>query len=383
MAQVDREEIAQLRDSVRRLTDDKFRAKAAHWDRAAEPPLENLPVLGEAGLAGITVHEDYGGAGGTVVHALAAVEEVARGCTATAAFILSNCTAAEVIQAVGSERQKQKCLPGIAAGEFVSAWGMSEANAGSAATEMRTRAVEQPDGSWMINGTKQFITRAEIAKFFILFARANDEPGASGIAAFLVDRESSGLRLGRKDAHMGLRGGASAEVILDNVKVSTDDLLVAPGSFGKLMNGLNLARVLNPGMCLGLSEEALHLSTQYLQTRRQFGQPLAAFQGLQWMLAEMAVKVDAMRLMIYRAAEGLADGDPDAAHHAAMAKAYSGEAAFEVLDSAMQLHGGYGYSSEFPIERMLRDVRAFKVGGGATQIMKNRIAAGLFRRNAV
>lgn len=382
MTQVDPDEIAQLRESVRRLTDDRFRAKAAHWDETTEPPLENLPVLGEAGLAGITVQEDFGGAGGTVVHALAAIEEVARGCTATAAFILANCTAAEVIQAVGTEAQKQKYLPGIAAGEFVSAWGMSEANAGSAATEMRTRAVEQADGSWTINGTKQFITRAGIAKFFILFARASDEPGAKGITAFLVDRDTPGLKLGRKDVHMGLRGGASAEVILENVNVSPDDMLIAPGAFGKLMNGLNQARVLNPGMCLGLSEEALHLSTQYLQTRQQFGQPLAAFQGLQWMLADMAVKVDAMRLMTYRAAEELAAGHPDAPHHAAIAKAYSGEAAFEVVDSAMQLHGGYGYSSEFPIERMLRDVRAFKIGGGATQIMKNRIASGLFKRNA-
>ncbi len=383
MATVDLEEIAQLRDSVRRLTDDKFRAKAAHWDETTEAPLENLPVLGENGLAGITVAEEYGGAGGNVVHALAAIEEVARGCTATAAFILANCTSAEVIQAIGTEVQKQKYLPGIATGEFVGAWGMTEAGAGSAATEMRTRAVENPDGSWTLNGTKQFITRAGIARFFILFARANDDPGAKGITAFIVDADTPGLQLGRKDIHMGLRGGASAEVILDNVTVSPEALLLPVGGFGRLMNGLNQARVLNPGMCLGLSEEALHLSTQYLQTRRQFGKTLAEFQGLQWMLADMATKVDAMRLLIYRAAESLATGHPDAPHQAAIAKAYSGEAAFEVVDAAMQLHGGYGYSSEFPIERMLRDVRAFKIGGGATQIMKNRIASGLFKRNPV
>ncbi len=383
MTRIDDDEIAQLRDSVRKLTDDKFREKAAYWDQSTEAPLENLPVLGENGLAGITVSEEYGGTGGTVVHALAAIEEVARGCTATAAFILANCTSAEVLQAVGTDAQKEKYLPGLAAGEFVGAWGMTESSAGSAATEMRTRAVENPDGSWTINGTKHFITRAGIAKFFIVFARATDEPGAKGLTAFIVDADTPGLEIGRKDVHMGLRGGASAEVILENVTVPPEALLLPAGGFGRLMNGLNQARVLNPGMCLGLSEEALHLSTQYLQTRKQFGKNLAEFQGLQWMLSEMAIKVDAMRLLIYRAAENLADAHPDAPHQAAIAKAYSGEAAFEVLDTAMQLHGGYGYSSEFPIERMMRDVRAFKVGGGATQIMKNRIAGGLFKRNAV
>jgi butyryl-CoA dehydrogenase len=374
------EDITLLRDSVRRLTDSHFRPKAAHWDQTTEAPVENLKVLGENGLAGITIEERYGGAGCSVVHAVTAIEEVARGCTATAAFILANCVSAEILQALGSDQQKQKYLPDLAAGRHVGAWAMTEAGAGSAATELRTRAV--PDGKdfYILNGTKQFITRAGIAAFFIVFARVDDKPGSKSVTAFIVDRDTPGLRLGRKDVHMGLRGGASAEVILEDCRVPMENLILPAGSFARLMNGLNQARVLNPGMCLGIATEALKLATLHVQTRQQFGQTLSKFQGLQWMLADMAVKVDAMRLLIYRAANQLAAGHPDAAHNAAIAKAFAGEAAFEVADAAMQLHGGYGYSSEFPLERMLRDVRAFKIGGGSTQIMKNRIAAGLFER---
>ncbi len=378
---VDADEIAQLRGSARRLTDERFRAKAAHWDRTCEAPVENLKPLAEAGLAGITVPEKFGGSGGGVAHAVAAVEEVARGCTATAAFILANCAAAEVLTRIGSPEIQERYLPGIAAGDHVMAWAMTEAGAGSAATELRTKAERDGSDGWRLTGTKQFITRAGIARHFIVFARVGDVAGAKGITAFVVSRDNPGLSLGARDVHMGLRGGASAEVLLDNCRVTDADMLMEPGSFGRLMVGLNQARVLNPAMCLGLAEEALDLSTKHLQTRRQFGKALAEFQGLQWMLAEMAIKTDAMRLLIYRAAQGLAADDPDAPHHAAIAKAYCGEAAFEVLDAAMQLHGGYGYSSELPLERMLRDVRAFKIGGGATQIMKNRIAAGLFKRN--
>jgi alkylation response protein AidB-like acyl-CoA dehydrogenase len=373
------ESVALLRETARRLTDDRFRAKAAHWDRTTEAPLENLPALGEAGLLGITVDEAYGGSGVTVLHAVIAIEEVARGCTATAAFILAACVACEVIQAFGSEDQKRRYLPEIVAGRKVGAWAMTEAGAGSAATELTTRATPDGDG-YRLNGTKIFITRAAIADFFIAFARVGDAPGAKGVTAFIVDKGAPGVRLGARDLHMGLRAGASSEVIFEGAYVSKEQMLVPPGGFGKLMRGLNQARVLNPGMCLGIATECLDLATRYAQTRRQFNQALADFQGLQWMLADMAVKVEAMRLMIYRAAHQIAEKHPDGPHNAALAKAYSGEAAFEVADSAMQVHGGYGYSSEYPLERMLRDVRAFKVGGGSTQIMKNRIASGLFER---
>jgi alkylation response protein AidB-like acyl-CoA dehydrogenase len=375
------EPLVMLKRMARKLADDVFRPLASRWDEHAEPPLANLRILAANGLAGVTIPEQYGGSGGTVVHAVAAIEEIAHACAVTAAMILGNCVTAEILLKFGSEAQRTRYLPPLARGEQLSCWAMTEPEAGSAATEMRTAA--RPDGDrYVLSGNKVFITRAAVASFFIIFARVGGVPGAKGITAFIVDRETPGLRLGAPDRHMGLRGGAGAEVILENCRVPRETMLLRPGEFGKLMRGLNQARVLNPAICLGIAQEALDLAVAHTQQRKQFGQPLADFQGVQWMLADMAMKLEAMRLLVYRAAGLIAADAPGAAHQAAIAKAFTTEAAFEVTNTALQLHGGYGYSKEFPLERMLRDVRAFQIGGGSTQILRNRIAASLLKRRA-
>lgn len=375
------EELRLLQDSTRRLARDEFAPKAAHWDRACEPPLPNLKLLAANGLAGITIAERYGGSSGSILHAVVAVEEIARCCPVTAALILANCSAAELIQQFGSDAQKQQYLRPLAAGEAVGAWAMTEPGAGSAANDMTTRAV--PDGDdYLITGTKCFITRAAIAAFYVTFARVGGEPGSKSIAAFLVDRDAPGVRVGAHDLHMGLRGGASAELLYEQCRVQKSSMVVAPGSFARIMQGLNQARVLNPAICLGIATEALELALAYAKQRKAFGREIANFQGIQWMLADMAVRVEAMRALIYRAAALLANGRPEGPHQAALAKLYAGENAFEVVNKAMQIHGGYGYSSEFPLERMLRDVRAFQLGGGTNEILRNRIAAGLLRVGA-
>ncbi len=365
-----------LQRSAARLARERFAAQAAHWDRAMQPPLENLGPLAEAGLAGITIDEAYGGSGGTILHAVVAMEQIARVCPVTSAFILANCTAAELIGQFGSEAHKRRYLVPLAAGEQIGCWAMTEPGAGSAATDMTTRAVT--DGEhYRITGTKCFITRASIASFYVTFARIDGAPGGKAIAAFIVERDDPGVRLGRHDAHMGLRGGGSAEIVYEDCLVHRDRMIVPPGSFGRIMRGLNQARVLNPTMCLGIAAEATDLAIAYARERKAFGREIGRFQGIQWMLAEMATKVETMRTMIYRAAAMLSAGDPDGPHVAAMAKLHAGRTAFEVVDAAMQIHGGYGYSSELPIERMLRDVRALQLGGGTNEILKNRIAATL------
>lgn len=370
------EELTLLRDSTSRLAREVFAPRAAHWDQHCEPPLPNLEVLAANGLAGITVAEEYGGSAGTILHAAVAVEQIARHCPVTAAFILANCTATELIQQFGSRAQKEHYLRMMASGAGLGAWAMTEPGAGSAANEMTTRAV--PDGNdYLITGTKCFITRATIAKFYVTFARIGSEPGSKSIAAFIVDHDAPGVAIGALDVHMGLRGGASAELIYDACRVPKSAMVVAPGSFARIMKGLNQARVLNPAMCLGIAAEALDLAVAYAKERKAFGQEIARYQGIQWMLADMAVKVEAMRTMIYRAAAMLAAGHPGAPHQAALAKLYAGENAFDVVNKAMQIHGGYGYSSAFPLERMLRDVRAFQLGGGTNEILRNRIAADL------
>ena len=370
-------ELDMLRHMARQLADNHFRVKAAYWDKHGEAPLENLEILAENGLAGITVNQKFGGSGATILHAVVAVEEIARACTPTAAFILANCTSAEILQQFGTEEHQDKYLPGIVSGELLGCWAMTEPDAGSAASEMRTRAVRDND-HYVISGNKSFITRAAIADFFIVFARIGDTPGSKGIGAFIIDKGTSGLSVGSLDNHMGLKGGASAEVILEECRVHKTSMIVDAGSFSRIMKGLNQARVLNPAMCLGIATEAFTLAARYMTERKVFGKELKNFQGLQWMIADMATSLEAMRLLIYRAAEMLADNDPAVAHNAAIAKLYSGEAAFKICDQAMQIHGGYGYSTEFPLERLLRDVRAFQLGGGTNEILRTRIAANIF-----
>ncbi len=373
------EELQMLRETVGKMADNIFRPLAARWDQNAEPPLPNLKVLAESGLLGITIPEEYGGSGGSIMHAVIAVEEIARACPSTAGFILANAVAAELFLKFGTEAHRQKWLPLLANGEVVGAWAMTEPEAGSAATETRTRAVKDGN-SYILNGRKVFITRGAIAGVFILFARVGDIPGSRGIAAFLVDKKTPGFSIGQLDHHMGFKGAASCELIIDDCRVSEENLLVPAGSFGRMMRGLTIARILNPTFCLGIAQEALNLAVKYSQERRQFGKEIAAFQGIQWMLADMAVKVEAMRLLIYRAAASVMQDLPEAPFHAAVAKTYANEAAFEVTNAAMQIHGGYGYSQEFPLERMLRDVRAFQIAGGSTQILRNSIAERLLNR---
>ena len=279
------QELTLLRDTARRLSREVFAKKAAYWDKHCEPPLPHLKVLAENGLAGITVDDAYGGSKCTILHAVIVMEEIARHCPVTAAFILANCTATELIQQFGSDAQKDRYLAMIAAGDGLGAWAMTEAAAGSAANEMTTKAT--PDGGdFVINGAKCFITRAAIAKFYVTFARIGDSPGSKSIGAFIVDHDAPGVRIGSRDIHMGLRGGASAEIVYENCRVPKAAMVVAPGSFGRIMKGLNQARVLNPAMCLGIAAEALDLAVAYAKERKAFGKEIAHYQGIQWMLAD-------------------------------------------------------------------------------------------------
>jgi len=373
------EEQKMLKNMVHKLAEETFRPLARRWDENEEPPLPNLKVLADNGLAGITIPQKYGGSGGTVFDAVLAVEEIARVCTVTSAMVLGNCVNSEIIIKYGTEDQQGKYLPPIAKGETLIAWGMTEPEAGSAATDLRTRA-ELRDGHYFLNGTKIFITRSSVSNFFVIFARIGNEPGAKPISSFIVERGTPGFTIGKVEKLMGLKGGGSCELIFEDCKVPKGNLITPPGMFGKLMRGLNIARVLNPVFCLGIAEEALELAKKYSQERVQFGKELCEFQGIQWMLADMAVKVEAMRLLIYRAAASVDSGSPDGPLHAALAKTYANEAAFEVANAALQIHGGYGYSREFPLERMVRDVRAFQIGGGSTQILRNLIASLILKR---
>jgi len=373
------EEQRLLKDMVHRLADDVFRPRAARWDEDADPPLPNLEVLAENGLTGITIPEEYGGSGGTVLDAVLAIEEISRVCPVTAAMILGNCANSEIILKFGTEEQKRKYLPPIAKGETLVAWGMTEPEAGSAATDLKTKAVPEGD-YYILDGTKIFISRAQVSDIFIIFARVGEAPGSKAICSFLVEKGTPGFTVGKAEKFMGFRGAGSCELVFENCKLHKDNVVTPIGQFGNVMRGLNVARVLNSTFCLGIAQGAFDLAKRYSQERRQFGKELCEFQGIQWMLADMAVKVDAIRLLIYRAAVSVSSGSPEGPLHAAIAKTYANEAAFEVANAALQVHGGYGYSRELPLERMVRDVRAFQIAGGSTQILRNLIASLVLQR---
>jgi len=374
------EEQKLLKDMAHKLAENVFRPLAASWDENSEPPLPNLKVLAEHGLCGITLPEEYGGSSGSLLDVVLVMEEIARVCPVTAGMVLGNCANPEIILKFGTEEQKRKYLPRYARGEDILAWGMTEPGAGSAATELKTKAV--PDGDYyLLTGSKIFITRAQIANTFLIFSRIGDDPGSKGICSFLVERGMPGFTIGPPEKTMGFKGAGSCPLYLEDCRVPKENMVTQPGSFRQVMTGLNIARVLNPCFCLGIAQGALELAMEYSQQRKQFGKELCEFQGIQWMLADMAVKVEAMRLLIYRAAISVGSGSSDGPLHAAIGKIFANEEAFAVANAALQIHGGYGYSRDFPLERMVRDVRAFQIAGGSTQILRVVVASRMLKRN--
>lgn len=368
-----------LKSMCRRLAEEVFRPLADRWDKNDEEPIQNIKVLAKNGLAGIIIPEEYGGAGGKVFDAVLAMEEIARVCPVTAGFILGNCVTSEMILMFGTDEQKVKYIPPIARGEKIIAWAMTEPEAGSAATELKTKAFLDGD-DYVLNGSKVFITRGTVADAYIVFARIGEDAGAKGIASFIVDRSAPGFTVGKAEKTMGFKGAGSCSLFFDNCRVSKSALMTKPGMFGKIMQGLNIARCLNPTFSLGIAQGAFDLALEYSKQRKQFGKELCEFQGIQWMLADMAVKIDAMRLLIYRAAHSVGTNLPEGPLQAAIAKTYANESAFEVVNTALQIHGAYGYSCEYPVEKMLRDVRAYQIAGGSAQILRNLIASLLLKR---
>lgn len=368
-----------LKSMCRRLADEVFRPLADRWDKNEEEPMQNYEILAKNGLAGITIPEEYGGAGGKVFDAVLAMEEIARVCPVTAGFMLGNCVSAEMILTFGTEEQKMKYVPPMPKGEKIVAWAMTEPEAGSAATELKTKALLD-GGDYILNGSKIFITRGTVADAYIVFTRVGDCAGAKGIASFIVDRSAPGFTVGKAERTMGFKGAGSCSLFFDDCRVPKSAMMTKPGMFGKIMRGLNIARCLNPTFCLGIAQGAFDLAVEYSKQRKQFGKELCEFQGLQWMLADMAIKIDAMRLLIYRAAHSVGANLSEGPLHAAIAKTYANEAAFEVVNVALQIHGANGYSCEYPLERMLRDVRAYQIAGGSAQILRNLIASLVLNR---
>ena len=366
---------------ARELADSVFRERAARWDAEEAYPWDNMKDLARAGLMGITVPKEYGGAGGSVLDVLLVVEEIARVCGVTARIVVEGSLGVVgALTAYGTEAQKRRYFPWVLDGDKP-AICITEPEAGSAATDLATRADETPEG-YALSGEKRWITGAGTSRLYLVYCRLGAAPGAEGIGGVFVERDTAGFRVGERDRTMGLRGIPEGRLHFDRCRVPRENVLVGPpDGFKKLMRAYNSQRLGAATVALGLAQGAYELALAYAQERRQFGRPIADFQGIRWKLADMAIKLDAARLLIHRAACTGEAGFPEPLA-SAKAKTFAAEMAQEVTSQALQIHGAAGYGRALPLERMVRDARMFAIGGGTVEMMRNLIADRLLPTRA-
>ncbi len=375
------------RARARELAETEFAPRAAHWDQTRSYCRENVVSLSQAGLMGMSIPQEYGGKGASCFEVCLAIEEVAKACTLTARVLVEgNMGCISTIMAYGTALQKSLCAPLVLAGDKP-AICITEPDAGSAATDMSTVARRKGEG-YLLSGSKHWITGGGISKIHLIFARVLSETGRDeGIAGFIIiidpENPPQGFEIMRRERTMGLCGMPEAELHFDNLEVPQEMALIPPSGiergFADLMTAYNGQRVGAGTIAMGVAAGALDRATRYLLERQQFGRPLAEFQGLQWMLADMDTGVHASRLMLHeaaRSAETGGTGFPDKLL-AARAKLFASEMAVKVVNDALQMFGARGYGAGEPLERMARDVRMFTIGGGTTQILRNQVAGAV------
>ncbi len=364
-----------LRQSVRDFARAEIAPHARRWDEQERFPSEIVPKLAQMGLLGIRIPEQYGGSGlDTTAYAIC-VEEIARVDGSMALTVAShNGLGTGHVLAFGSEAQKRKYLPKAAAGDWLAAWALTEPGSGSDAAALRTTARRNGDG-WIINGTKTFITQGSVGGFCVVLARTDPSaPKQRGITAFIVEHGTAGFTASKHLLKLGCRSSDTAELTLEDVRVADAQRLgEIDEGFANTMRILDGGRISIAAMALGLGYGALEMATSYAKQRRAFGKPIADFQAIQWMLADSKAELDAASLLTYRAAR-LADEQRRHSKEAAMAKLFASEAASRACNSALQVHGGYGYVREFDVERNLRDAKLCEIGEGTSEVQRIVIA---------
>ena len=365
----------------------EFAPRAAHWDQNYEYPWENVHKLRECDILGMTIPTEYGGQGRPLIDAILAIETAAKYCGVTARVIVeTNMGALGCVMAYGTDRQRKQVAHRILKEGDKPAIAMTEPEAGTALTDLQTSAVKK-DGQYLINGTKHWITGGGISVTNLIFTRFFEDGNELGIGGIMVDKGTPGFTFGRVEKAMGLRGIPEAELIFTDCQVPPENVVVMGDGnegFKKLMYGYNGQRVGASAVALGIAQGAHDLAVEYMKKRKAFGRTISEFQGLQWMMADSEIKLNAARLLIYRAACNARDLPNNVKlpymNEASMAKAYTGHAALEVTSESLQMFGAYGYSQDLPLERMLRDVRMFQIGGGTTQAQLNMVARSIFKQ---
>jgi len=368
------EEQKLFRKVVRDFAEKEIMPRAQEIDEKGEFPWDIIHKMADLGLMGLPFPEEYGGAGADTISYAIAVEELARASGSVAitysAHISLACTP---IYLFGTEEQKRKYLVPMASGEKLGAFGLTEPGAGSDAAAIKTRAVLDGD-EWVINGQKIFITNGSVADVVIIAAVTDPAKGKRGISNFIIEKGTPGFKIGREEDKMGLRGSVTSELIFENCRIPKENLLGKEGQgYKQFLITLDGGRIGIGAMALGLGQAALEAAVKYAKERVQFGQPIANFQAIQWMIADMATELEAARLLVYRAA-WLKDQGVRFTKEAAMAKLYASEAAERACYKALQIHGGYGYTREYPVERFYRDNRLTAIGEGTSEIQRLVIA---------
>jgi alkylation response protein AidB-like acyl-CoA dehydrogenase len=371
------DEQKQVHRSIREFAAAELRPNAARWDREGKFPQEIVPKLGAIGLLGLVVPEEYGGSALDMVSAMLAIEAVSWGDASTGLTVAShNSLCIGHILSFAGETQKRRYLPGLARGEVLGAWCLTEPSAGSDASAIQTRAVKR-GGAWILNGTKVFVTQGSIAGVYVVLAVTDPDAERRRISAFVVERGAPGLRTGKKEDKLGLRASDTSEVVLEDCEVSDDALIGEEGQgYGQAMAVLERGRIGIGAMAVGIGRAALDAAITYGTQRQAFGKPLTGLQAIQFMVADTAMELDAAELLVLRAAQLVDLGRPFR-REASMAKLYASEAAARATNKALQIHGGYGFIKDYPVERYYRDVKLTEIGEGTSEIQRIIIAKSL------
>jgi alkylation response protein AidB-like acyl-CoA dehydrogenase len=371
------EEQELLRRTVREFAEAEIRPHVMEWDEAQQFSMDLLPKLAAHGLTGIQFPEEYGGAAMSAVDYCICIEEIARVCPAVALSVAAHnglCTAH--IALFGTEAQKRQYLPRLVKGEVLGAWGLTEASAGSDAAGMRTTAVRQGQ-CWVINGSKTFITHGRIGGVMVVMAVTDRAKAHRGISAFVVEHGTPGMSAGKKENKLGMRASDTSEVIFQDCRIPSAQLLGEEGQgFINTLQVLDAGRIGIAALSVGLAQGAYEAARDYAKERRQFGQPIASFQAIQWKLADTATRIEAARLLTYRAAS-LKDRGQRMTREASMAKLYASEIAVRAAEDCVQIHGGYGFVKDYPAEKYFRDVKLLTIGEGTSEIQRLVIARQL------
>ncbi|MFC1524840.1 acyl-CoA dehydrogenase family protein [Planctomycetota bacterium] len=372
----DQKEIQAL---ARKIAREKIRPVAAKYDESGEFPHEIMKTMAKAGLFGVFIPEEYGGTGGGVFNMCLVAEELSRECGGIALGCAGTALGTFPIILFANDAQKKKYLPDIASGKKLAAFGLTEAGAGSDAGAIKTTATK--DGNYYIlNGTKQWITNAGEAETYTVIAMTDKSRGARGASGFIVEKGTPGFEFGKKENKLGIRASATRELIFQDCKIPKENLFGKEGSgFLIAMRALDATRPGVAAQALGIATGALDLSVQYSRTRRQFGKPISSFQGVQFMLADMATQIEAARTLIYTAARAVDNKHPNRGAISAMAKLFASDTAMRVTTDAIQVYGGYGYMKDYPIEKYFRDAKITQIYEGTNQIQREVIALELIK----